>query len=147
MPHYPTPLLPVEQIPPVALESMNQTHREEVELINRLAALVAAGMVGECDAQSITDQLKALIDHTQQHFARENRLMEQVSFPAYPIHRDEHHRVLNLLEALLHSWLEQQALQPLADFLFDEWPSWFDNHVLTMDSVTAGFIHQHGGYD
>ncbi len=144
MNRYPTPLLPLDQIPAVALESMNQTHREEVELINRLAALVAAGMEDTADTPAITAQLNDWVEHTRQHFSRENELMEQYGFPAYSVHSGEHERVLEQLEALRSGWLERNSLQPLANFLFEQWHAWFDNHVHTMDNITASFIRQQG---
>jgi hemerythrin len=145
MAEYPTPLLPLDRIPQVALESMNRTHQEEVERVNRLAALVAKGMQGEIGEATISAHLENLIDHTRQHFARENALMEQYGFPAYAVHSGEHQRVLSQLDNLLQGWLKERSLEPLAEFLFAEWPSWFDNHVQTMDRVTAGFLQQAAG--
>jgi hemerythrin len=145
MTHYPTPLLPLEQIPEVALESMNQTHREEVELVNRLAALVASGMEGAADTAAISAHLDDWVGHTRQHFSRENALMQQHDFPAYSVHSGEHERVLAQLEALQTDWLERNNLPPLASFLFEQWHAWFDNHVHTMDNITASFIRQQGG--
>lgn len=145
MTNYPVPLLPLEQIPLVALESMNQTHKEEVELVNRLATLVADGIRGQADEAAIAAQLDRWLDHTRDHFARENALMQQYAFPAYPVHSGEHERVLSLLEDLRRTWIESRALRPLALFLFEEWRAWFDNHVHTMDNVTASFIRQQGG--
>jgi hemerythrin len=142
---YPDPLLAPDQITLVALESMNRIHREEVELVNRLAALVANGMQGEIDETSITAQLRAWVEHTRAHFTHENELMKQYGFPAFSIHSGEHQRVLNLLQDLQQGWLRHQALQPLAEFLFDQWPAWLDNHLLTMDSVTADYVRQQGG--
>jgi hemerythrin len=142
---YPDPLLAPDQITLVALESMNRIHREEVELVNRLAALVANGMQGEIDETSITAQLGAWVEHTRAHFTHENELMKQYGFPAFSIHSGEHQRVLNLLQDLQQGWLRHQALQPLAEFLFDQWPAWLDNHLLTMDSVTADYVRLQGG--
>ena len=142
---YPDPLLAPDQMTQVAVESMNLIHREEVELVNRLATLVTNGLQGEIDEASITAQFKAWLEHTQQHFAHENELMEKYGFPAYSIHSGEHRRVLNLLQELQQGWLEHKALEPLAEYLFDEWLTWLDNHLLTMDSVTADFISQQGG--
>jgi hemerythrin len=145
MTDYPNPLLPPEQIPQVSLESMNRTHREEVELVNRLAATVAAGITGDADSAEIASLLDDWLEHTRNHFARENELMVQYNFPALPVHSGEHERVLTLLEDLRRTWIESKALRPLALFLFEEWPAWFDNHVHTMDNVTASFIRQQGG--
>ncbi len=145
MPQYPNPLLPLDRIPLVALPSMNQTHHEEVELVNRLAELVAEGVRGTVDEEAIETQLEAWIGHTRLHFEREAELMRQSGFPAYPVHQGEHDRVLALLDDLQLAWRERRALIPLADFLFAQWPDWFDNHVRTMDSVTASFIQRQGG--
>ncbi len=145
MTQYPTPLLSPDLIPLVALDSMNRTHQEEVQRVNGLAALVAKGMQGALDKASVTQQLELWLEHTRQHFARENALMEQYGFPAYAVHRGEHQRVLDLLENLQQAWLQQGSLQPLADFLFNEWLAWFDNHVQTMDRVTADFLQQVAG--
>jgi hemerythrin len=71
--------------------------------------------------------------------------MQEYGFPAYPVHSGEHEQVLNLLQGLQQGWLQQRSLQPLADFLFTQWLSWFDNHVETMDRVTADFLQQAAG--
>ena len=132
-------------IPQVALESMNQTHREEVEMVKRLAELLVKGIAGDLDEVAISAQTQAWVEHTREHFARENRLMEQYGFPAYPVHKGEHERVLNLLEELQQGWLQQHSPYPMAEFLCNDWPTWFDNHVKTMDQVTADFLQRLAG--
>lgn len=139
------PILAPADIPQVALASMNETHHEEVALVNRLGQLAAKGLSGEIDDEAITLQIQAWLDHTRDHFRRENALMQAYGFPAYPVHKGEHDRVLALLDELQEAWREHRRLQPLASFLFETWPGWFDNHVNTMDSVTARFISQQGG--
>jgi hemerythrin len=139
------PILAPADIPQVALASMNETHHEEVTLVNRLGLLTARGMSGEVDAKAITQQIRAWLDHTRVHFRRENELMLEYGFPAYPVHKGEHDRVLTLLDELQEAWLEHRLLQPLANFLFETWPDWFDSHVNTMDRVTAQYVSQQGG--
>jgi hemerythrin len=140
MDDYPTPLLDPAAIPQVALASMNQTHREEVELINRLGVLLAAGAQGKADAAAITATVSAWVVHTREHFQRENELMKSHGFPAYPIHRGEHDRVLSLIDRLQQAWLDRQQCEPLIEFIFSQWPQWFDDHVNSMDRVTAQFL-------
>jgi hemerythrin len=72
-------------------------------------------------------------------------MMEQHDFPAYPVHRGEHERVLNLLQELQQDWLQQHSPYPMAEFLCNDWPDWFDNHVKTMDQVTAAFLKRVAG--
>lgn len=140
-----TPILDVADIPQVALASMNQTHREEVELVNRLGRLVANGLSGNVDDSAISHHIQLWLDHTLDHFQRENALMTAYGFPAYPIHKGEHDRILALLDELHAAWRDHRRLKPLAEFLFQTWPEWFDGHVNTMDLATAGFIRQQGG--
>ncbi len=142
MPTDPQNIPDPSSIPRVALESMNQTHREEVGMVQRLADLLVQGISGDMDETAISALIQAWIEHTREHFARENRLMEQYSFPAYPVHRGEHERVLSLLEALQQAWQNQYFPEPLAEFLCNDWPAWFDNHVKTMDQVTAAFLQR-----
>lgn len=139
---YHSPVLDLEMVPQVALDTMNDTHREEVELINQLGVLLEKSMDGQADIVAITDKLEEWVEHTRQHFNRENQLMEEFGFPAYPMHSGEHQRVLAQIEDLQQQWLNNKAVEPLAEFIFHDWPRWFDMHVNTMDTVTAQFIRQ-----
>ena len=132
-------------IPQVALASMNETHREEVELVNRLARLIRMGQSDAADDAEISQQIQHWLDHTLAHFERENALMETYGFPAYPMHKGEHDRILALLGELQETWRDHHQLEPMVRFLFKTWPEWFDNHVNTMDRITAQFVCQQGG--
>ncbi len=134
---HPPSILDTADIPQVAVESMNETHREEVELINRLGVLLRADPL---DPEAVSVALDAWVEHTREHFAAENRLMQTHGFPAYPMHGAEHQRVLALLESLRQGWQDHHDPAPLVAFLFDQWPGWFDQHVNSMDRVTAGFV-------
>ncbi len=142
MPEYRSAVLKPDDIPPIAVESMNQTHREEVELVNRLGDLLRAARDGEADTTAIDEALNAWIEHTAGHFERENQLMQQYGFPPYPVHAAEHANVLAELATLRDRWTQQQDPEPLARYLFNKWPAWFDMHVRSMDMVTARFLSQ-----
>ena len=141
----PSTLRDPADIPRLAVESMNQTHREEIDLINRLGAQLAQGMQGAVDDKGITSILDGWVEHTRHHFEEENLLMRQYGFPAYRMHLEEHERVLGLMEQQRRQWRSERKIETLADFVFDAWPAWFDNHVNTMDWVTARFISSQGG--
>ena len=141
MSKYKSPVLPLSAIPEIAVASMNATHREEVELINQLGLLLEQAVSGKVDETAITEKLNEWVEHTRQHFESENRLMEEFAFPALPIHRNEHERVLSLIESLQKKWIETRNPEPLAEFIFTQWPQWFNMHVNSMDMVTAQFIN------
>lgn len=127
-------------IPLVAVGSMNDTHREEVGLVNELGRLLREAQSGEADHQAIDAALDAWVNHTEAHFGRENQLMEQYGFPPYPVHAQEHATVLEEIHRLQSAWHQNRELEPLVDFLFRRWPEWFLRHVNTMDTITAQFL-------
>ena len=142
MSRYQSPVVEIDEIPIIAHDTMHQTHLEEIDLINELGYMIERAVEGDIDKDVISDKLNEWVEHTRQHFDEENRLMEEFDFPAYPVHRAEHERVLKLIESLQKIWTDSRHIEPLADFIFLEWPTWFDNHVNTMDQVTAQFLSQ-----
>ncbi len=123
---------------------MNLTHREEVDLVNRIAECLGDG-AQPCEAlDALLGQWEA---HTEAHFERENRWMRAYRFPAYPVHAGEHARVLERLRAACTAWRETQDSAPLMRFVCEEWPRWFEQHLATMDAVTAQFLAQVAGPD
>lgn len=141
MSNYKSPVLPISEIPEIAVASMNATHREEVELINQLGVLLEQAINGNVDETAITEKLNEWVEHTRQHFESENRLMEEFAFPAMSVHRNEHEQVFALIESLQKKWLEARNPEPLAEFIFVNWPQWFNMHVNSMDMVTAQFVN------
>lgn len=140
MSSYVLPVFDISDIPQVALDSMNSTHREEAEIINHLGQLLVQGIEASADSRLITEKLHQWVEHTREHFNIENQMMLDYSFPVYDIHSGEHARVLQQIETLQQQWLGNYAIQPVADFIFNQWPQWFDNHVSSMDRVTAQFL-------
>ncbi|MEW8029381.1 MAG: hemerythrin family protein [Candidatus Thiodiazotropha sp.] len=139
---YHLPVVDTGEIPSVALASMNEVHLEEVGLINRLGEMVVQAIDGEADPERISQVLAEWVEHTRAHFEDENRLMETYAFPPYPVHKAEHAKVLARIETLQDQWSKDQGLQQLADYIFVEWRAWFDQHVKSMDMVTAQFLSQ-----
>jgi hemerythrin len=142
MSRYQSPVIELDEIPIISHDSMHETHLEEVNLINELGYKIEQYVDGNVDNDVISDKLTEWIDHTRQHFDEENRLMEEFDFSAYPMHKLEHQKVLSHIEKLQKIWVDDAQIEPMADYIFLEWPTWFDNHVNTMDLVTAEFLNQ-----
>jgi hemerythrin len=133
-------LINKDQIPLVAVDSMNQTHMDEVDLINRLHELLQQHQTGAGDDAAVSAALDAFETHVVEHFAAEEQLMLETGFPAYPVHRGEHERVLAALRDLLRVYREAGNLRPFADYLENGHLHWAYNHIATMDTMTAFFI-------
>jgi hemerythrin len=133
-----------ENIPSVAIDFMNQTHMEEVEIVNSLMKKVIARVSGEQNDTEISQQLKIWLEHTQAHFARENDLMQKTAFPAYLVHSGEHEKALKLMQTVIDDWHQNKNVEHLHNYVFSLWPDWFIAHVNSMDKVTAEYALMKG---
>lgn len=135
--------LPLESIPSVLLDFMNDDHREATLLTNKLHAQLQELIANpEADRQPATDTLIALYNHDKEHFAREEAEMERTGFPAYGCHKGEHDRVLAEMEEILNGWQAGMVPEQLEQYLNGTAAPWLINHISTMDTVTAMFVSQ-----
>lgn len=144
-------ILETETIPRVNLRFMDNTHFEEIEMVKELGEFItryqeAGDESNDSNAIEITITEKLIIwfNHTIAHFERENKLMEQVDFPAYPMHSKEHDIALNRMKRIVRLWQTNKDIESLADFVFSFWPNWFNGHVNSMDMMTARFALMNG---
>lgn len=109
-------------------------HEEAVRLMNAMQT---------CSDEELPELFKAHFDHVRAHFTREHELMERTGFFAYETHADEHMRVLDELKAM-QAKLDAGDIAAVRAYVTEDLPSWFLNHLDTMDLVTAQFARQHG---
>ena len=133
-----------QDIPLVSINFMNNTHQEEAEIVNALARNITARKNGDADDDAITRLLDEWLQHTVAHFERENELMRETGFPAYPVHSEEHEIALQRMRAVIDAWRENQDIELVSDYIFTLWPAWFKGHVNSMDMVTAQFALNRG---
>ncbi len=141
-------VIDIKEIPQVAIDVMNATHQEEVVLINTIGELVSntqpelsdKSNVDPISEQAITKKLMEWLEHTRTHFGHEEKMMEEYGFPAYVVHSSAHEVALSNLEQVVKNWQQSKNLEPLSEYLFETWPAWFQQHVQTMDFMTAQFL-------
>jgi hemerythrin len=126
-------------IPQVALDFMNTVHCEELTLVQSISGLIGAKSP---DNSKISELLEQWVTHTEQHFERENRYMQEYRFPAYPVHANEHDAALEQIRQVQQQWNQQQDIESLKQYIQNDWPAWFNNHISTMDFITAQFLSQ-----
>jgi hemerythrin len=131
--------LRANDIPEVAVAAMHAMHLEEMEMINAIYELLEAIEAGGSKA-GLAGNLDELLDHTREHFAGEEALMEQYHFPPYPVHKDAHDLFLHKMEQIVSDWKADQRLGPVIQFMRSDLPIWIKDHIGTMDFVTAKFI-------
>lgn len=113
----------------LGVAEMDATHREFVALAEALL--------------SATDEVfpelwQRLHEHTRQHFEREGQLMKDCRFPAIGEHTSEHLRVLGEL-AHFSRGVAAGRLGLARDYA-QALPSWFANHLATMDAALAACL-------
>lgn len=126
-------------IPKLPIGFMNEDHRLELDLSEAVAAVALSG-----DRAKIKEAVEALASHTRAHFAREEETMREVSFPAYPVHKGEHDRVLHELGERAAGFEKDGDGRRLLGYLDNVVRDWFPEHIATMDTVTARFAASRG---
>ncbi len=116
----------------LGIDFMDQTHREFIVLLNSAA---------QADKKQFVHDYHRLLEHTRDHFDRENAVMQQCIFPALDEHRAEHRRVLHEMNAMLASIARGRSALARA-YVTEHMPEWFELHTATMDSALAAHLKQ-----
>jgi hemerythrin-like metal-binding protein len=117
------------------LPVMDDTHREFVDLL---------AVVETAPDETLPAHWRALVDHTDEHFAREDQWMQATRFSSTNCHSVQHKVVLQVMR-------EGIALAEAGDLgairqMARELAIWFPQHAQTMDAALA--LHLRGiGYD
>ena len=111
----------------VGNEVMDNIHEEFIALLNE--ALQANG-------DAFDSAYLALVEHTVQHFAFEEREMERVSLGSRREHCDEHRRILAEMDFFYSKALTGRRSFARA-YLKEQLPHWLRQHTATMDADLA----------
>ena len=126
-----------EQLVMVAMPSMNDTHLEDILIINRLSSAIEAQ-----NSDAVKSILDELVVHTIAHFSGEEEMMREKMFPPYPVHKGEHDRALNELKQVSQQFNENRDLGFVKSYVDATLVPWLLNHIETLDTVTAMFLTQ-----
>jgi hemerythrin-like metal-binding protein len=119
----------------LGLPTMDDTHREFVELLAQAENAADDALAGHW---------RALVEHTDEHFSREDRWMLNTRFSSSNCHTVQHKVVLQVMrEGLL---MAQAGDFAPVRHMARELALWFPQHAQTMDAALA--LHLRGiGYD
>ena len=126
-----------DQLPMVAKPSMNDTHLEEILIINKLESAAL-----DNDVQAVAQILNELLEHTAIHFFDEEEMMEETLFPALKMHKSEHDRHLHELKSVIRYFDEHKDTTAISAYIQGNLTPWLINHIETMDTMTAKFLEQ-----
>ncbi len=113
--------------------TMDDTHREFVDLLNRVGAASDDDLLGALDN---------FIVHMEAHFGQEDRWMQATAFPPQHCHQGEHANVLEVVREVRTRVADGQI--HLGAVLAKAIAEWFPQHAATMDAMLAAFMRQTG---
>lgn len=125
------------ELPQLPVAFMNADHAHAVEQWQDMR-----GALDEYpqNPERLLADCEAFLAHNRAHFAREEEAMRASGFPPYPVHKQEHERVLAWLEQLIPRVAARAAKNDIEGEIENAIPEWLLQHVQTMDAVTAGWI-------
>jgi hemerythrin len=135
-------LINKNNLPLVAMDFMNETHFEDVEIINELYKdiLEYEKEQNESTQKIFETRYKEWIIHTQNHFEAEEIQMREKGFFAYECHKNEHNLNLSEIKGLFSNFENTKNISELKEYFENNLVSWLVNHIQTMDTVTAMFL-------
>ena len=112
---------------------MDETHAEFVELLNRL---------DDAPDENMLAVLDEFIAHTEEHFAQEQRWMEQMTYGPLTCHVREHDGVLETAYEVRRRVAAGETR--FGHVLTRAVAEWFANHAASMDNVLALYMKEKG---
>ncbi|OCM00497.1 Bacteriohemerythrin [Aliarcobacter thereius] len=135
-------LIDKNSLPFVDEEFMNNTHFEDVDLINKLYEHIKIFQKKSSDENFnfLKDSYKSWQKHTIEHFKTEEDEMQKRAFFAYPFHKSEHDRNLLEIENIWNSFENSKDIEALKNYIEYDLTNWLINHIKSMDTITARFF-------
>lgn len=108
-------------------------HHGLLDLINDLGHLQ-----GGSDPDAMTEIFHQLCSYALNHFATEERLLEEVHYPGLEAHAQEHARFVQQLLELNQAYDPGDTRLPAVTFIFVR--DWYQHHILDVDQAYAPYL-------
>ncbi len=132
-------LIYVEQVEEMSVEQMQQTHENEIKILNQIEKLAFGVDRKAVELSELEKKLDEYIEHVQKHFSNEERLMQKYDFPSYDMHKTAHDMFLLDLESATRQWKKFGDIKKIINFVYKT-PEWIVLHVNSVDAPTADFL-------
>ena len=132
-------LLYAEQVEYLDVEEMQETHEEEIKILNEVESLATDYIINKTHLSELEVKLDEYIAHVKEHFSNEERLMRKYDFPSYEMHKTAHDMFLNDINYAIKQWKNSGDVKKVINFIFKS-PEWIVLHINTVDAPTATYI-------
>jgi hemerythrin len=135
-------LVYIEQLEDLDVEEMQQTHEDEVKLLNEIDKLATQyQIIDKSKLPELETKLNAYVTHVKEHFSNEERLMRHYKFPSYEMHKMAHDIFLDDMNHAVNQWKRDDNIDKIIYFIRKS-PEWIVMHINTVDAPTSAFLHQ-----
>lgn len=119
----------------VGLSSIDEDHKFLIDTLNQLIDCLHSHR-----SDDVVDEIFIiLMDYTKHHFAREEQLMQKISFPDYKNHKKQHSHFLYRLNELQKMLKEKQSNQLVLVETIEFLTQWLLDHIATFDIALGEF--------
>ena len=118
------------------IPAMDDTHREFIDL------LAACHRASSADTE-LLQAFDALVDHTDMHFAQEQRWMDALGLEAANCHSQQHAGVLAVMRGCAERARDEADFEPLRMAVSELGP-WFAQHAASFDAGLAHVLKETG---
>ncbi len=132
-------LVYIEQLEHMSIEQMQETHENEVKILNEIDDLAFYYDQGKATLEELESKINEYIEHVTAHFANEEKLMQEYGFPSYDMHKTAHDMFLADLQHAIKYWKRYEDINKITNFV-RKTPEWIVMHVNSVDAPTADYL-------
>jgi len=136
-------LLYAEQVEYMDVDEMQETHDEEIAILNEVDKLATYYMLDKTESKlaALEAKLDEYLAHVKVHFANEERLMKKYDFPSYEMHKMAHDMFLMDISIAIKQWKHSGDIDKVIRFIRNS-PEWIVMHINTVDAPTSIYLAQ-----
>ena len=132
-------LLYAEQVEYMDVDEMQETHEEEIAILNAVDKLAILYSMKKVELSELEAKLDEYLVHVKVHFANEERLMKKYDFHAYEMHKMTHDMFLMDISLSIKQWKNSGDIDKVIRFVRKS-PEWIVMHINTVDAPTSAYI-------
>ena len=120
----------------VGQPSIDEDHKHLIEYLNDLDAALNARVYLPARVAKI---LMKLLEYTQEHFSREEKIMQLVRYPKFDDHVRQHHEAVRMIGELSGHFSRDPSHQN-AERIYTFTANWLVNHIIMQDTQLTPYV-------
>lgn len=117
----------------IGIKEIDQHHKHLIDFLNATYDASRNGV----PAENMSYLIEELLEYADEHFASEERLMEEAGYPGLAQHKEEH-EIFTVRAKELHARNDVLAAVEIITFL----SNWVSHHILNTDARFGRFLDE-----